>query len=105
MSAGTLTIPGLSLSPDRSEHLVLEVVDYSGERREFLVREPMTGALFELSVTTEAYAAVLQCESPNPEDSSWPRSIATSALPLSMLLRVRSALEEQDARGREWVPF
>jgi hypothetical protein len=104
MGVGTLTIPGLSLGPDRLD-LVLEVVSHSG-RGELLVREPITGALFELTVAPGAYAAVLRYDEADPEISE-PRSIAIAGKRLSMLLRVRSALEEEERRREvpDGAPF
>jgi hypothetical protein len=107
MSVGKLTIPGRSLGPEHAE-LVLDVVHIDEWGCEpwgcepgasVVVREPMSGALFELIVPSGAYAAVIQYDDPDPDpEISEPRIIAVEGL--SRLLRVRWALEEEEERRR-----
>jgi hypothetical protein len=112
MTVGKLTIPGRSFGPDREDlaDLVFDVVVHSDVwtlGSPLLVREPMSGALFELTEPTEVYPAVLQYDDPGQELPG-PRTIAVAGL--SRLFDVRWALEQEERRRGEvsapdGVPF
>jgi hypothetical protein len=100
---GKLTIPRSSFGPDHEDlaDLVFDVVAkpyYDEPGSPLLVREPMSGALFELTEPPEVYPAVLEYDNPFPELPG-PRTIAIAGL--SRLLEVRWALEQEERRRRE----